>query len=122
MGKKLENLGYFTGTVEKYRAPFPAPRDTTFTDGVHYVMEYATWLVTDIFAQLMANPKLKGVDFMLIVFTPERNGKCARVEYKDDNYKVLEIQEYSIADLDDEVEFYFIDDISVKTLLLRSEY
>lgn len=116
----LPGLAHATGSLNKYRYPLGG---FVYTDGVHYVMENgACWLVTDIFAQLAANPKLKGVDFLVINFIPKRGGEDAYVEYKTDDGEVLVKQEYFATDLVVEVNFFYLDEQVQKILILRSEY
>ena len=123
----LPGLAHATGSINKYRYPLGG---FVFTDGVKYVMENgASWLVTDIFAQLAANPLLKGKDFLVINFVPlkRREDKPwldahAYVEYKTDDGKVVVKQEYVATDLVVEVQFFYFDEEVQKILILRSEY
>ena len=123
----LPELGYFTGSLNKYQH-----NGIHYTDGVHYVMEKdAMWLVTDIMARLKCDRALNGYDFLVINFVPSttitdrynvKRSVNAYVEYKNDNGNVLIKQEYNFTYLVVPVNFFFFDEEGHKLLILRSEY
>jgi len=110
------NVSQFSGTEGYYYNPIF--RQARYTDGVQFVGENgASWLVTDMLAVLIHEPKVKKEEFVSIKVTVKDG--TAQVVYDDGNGKVLYKQDCPGTDFPlDELKFFYTN----KVLMLASEY
>jgi len=117
-GVTLPDLPHFHCSEQVYFNPMF--KSVYYTEGVKYVSDNgAAWLVTDILAHLIHNPKLQNVEFASIDATG--NGHSAKLQITYENVtgeEVIEEQEYGLSDLNTKVGFFYIDGM----LILKSEY
>ena len=109
------DLSQFYGSENLYFHPLF--KSIQYTEGVKYLgANGASWLVTDILSFLKGLKKLKGQEFLHIVFS-KLNGK-GKLTFDDGNHDVLFTNKYEYTDFPlDSVSFYY----EGNTLMLVSE-
>ena len=101
---QLSDLSHFTGSEVAYYHPmFKAIK---YTEGVQFVgANGASWLVTDILAVAIFEPKVKREEFVLVTFTAK--GGSGLIMWDDGNGKVLHHQDVPMTDFPDgKIKFY----------------
>jgi hypothetical protein len=101
----------FIGTTQYYKGFL----GVLYTEGVFYIMDNGvSWLITDI--STIVKMKLQNQEFISIKCKVK--DRKARVIYTNGNGKTLYKQEYDYTDLENDLGFYFTDNV----LMLCSEY
>jgi hypothetical protein len=110
------NMANFFGTEQYYFNPLF--RSINYTEGVKFLnANGAGWLVDKILANLIANPKLKGQEFVCIEFVVSNKSGQVRFSDGDENVLINEAITYTDFPLP-EIKFFYTGGI----LLLASEY
>ena len=113
-------LRQFSGSEDYFFNPMF--RSVNYTDGVKYINQYAGWVVTDILAHLVANPKLRGQEFIsaTLSITGKEGEQVGKLTLTDGDTKVLDIQEYPIVVgiPNQDILFFYTNNV----LMISSEY
>jgi hypothetical protein len=115
-----KNLSQFSGTEEYYFNPIF--RSVRYTDGVQFLgANGASWLVTDMLAVLVHEPKVKREEFVSVTITTKQKDDVttAKVVYDNGNGKIIYTQDYDGTDFPlRELKFFYTNNV----LMLASEY